>query len=75
MQIKIIDTKKENESSLPRELSNPARRALFGAGITELHHLSNFKLSDIRKLHGMGPKGIRILGEALEKQNLNFKTE
>ncbi|NTW43817.1 MAG: DNA-binding protein [Anaerolineaceae bacterium] len=56
-------------------LSNPARRALFGAGITELHHLCNFKLSEIKILHGMGPKGIRILSEALEKQNLTFKNE
>jgi len=69
------ETINEKEISLLKGLSNPARRALFGAGITELQQLSNFKLSEIRKLHGMGPKGIRILNEALEKQNLTFKSE
>jgi len=63
------------DNSLPTGLSNPARRALSGAGITELHQLRNFKLSEIRELHGMGPKGIRILSEALKKQNLTFKSE
>ncbi|PKN87490.1 MAG: DNA-binding protein [Chloroflexi bacterium HGW-Chloroflexi-8] len=69
------DIKKDKEESWPKGLSNPARRALSGEGITELHQLQNYKLSEIKKLHGLGPKGIRILSEALEKINLTFKSE
>ncbi|MGB9131862.1 MAG: hypothetical protein WCB90_04530 [Methanosarcina sp.] len=65
----------EKEINQLKGLSNPARRPLLGVGITELHHLINFKLSEIKNLHGMGPKGIRILSEALEKHNLTFKSE
>jgi len=75
MNPKKNETINEKEISLLKGLSNPARRALFGAGITELHQLSNLKLSEVKILHGMGPKGIRILSEALEKQNLTFKSE
>jgi hypothetical protein len=75
MNPKKNETINDKEISLPIGLSNPARRALSGAGITELHQLSNFKLSEVKKLHGMGPKGIRILSEALEKINLVFKSE
>lgn len=75
MRSQKIDSKEEKISGLPNGLSNPALRALSGAGITELHQLSNLKISEIKNLHGMGPKGIRILSEALEKINLTFKSE
>jgi len=75
MNPKKTETINEKEISLLKGLSNPARRALIGVGITELQHLINFKLSEIKKLHGMGPKGIKILEEALEKQNLTYKSE
>jgi len=75
MQTKHSDNQPEIKNSLPKGLSNPAQRALFGIGITDLRQLSNFSLTEIKKLHGMGPKGIKILIEALEKQNLTFKAE
>ena len=75
MNPKKNETINEKEISLLKGLSNPARRALFGIGITEIQLLINFKESEIKTLHGMGPKGIRILSEALDKQNLTFKSE
>lgn len=59
-------------SSLPAGLSNPARRALAGIGITRLDQLPAHRAKDILDLHGMGPKGIRILREALAERGLSF---
>ena len=56
-------------------LSNPARRALEHEGITTLHKLSAFTERDILRLHGMGPRSIPVLREALQSQGLTFKPE
>lgn len=60
------------ESDLPK-ISAPAHRALAGAGITRLEQLTSLTEAEIKKLHGMGPKGIRILKEALRARRLSFK--
>jgi hypothetical protein len=61
-----------HESDLPAGLSNPARRALATIGITHLDQLTNHRAKDVLDLHGMGPKGIRILREALAERGLSF---
>jgi len=61
-----------SESNLPARLSAPALRALASVGVTRLEHLTNFSEADIKKLHGMGPHGIKQLREALEHQGLSF---
>ena len=55
------------------KLGAPARRALEGAGITNLELLSQYGEKEILKLHGMGPSSIPKLKEALKKRGLNFK--
>ncbi len=43
----------------------PATRALALAGITTLDDLRDRDLDDLLRLHGVGPKAVRILREAL----------
>jgi hypothetical protein len=57
---------------LPRGLPEPARRALAGAGVTELQQLERFSEADLRRLHGMGEKGMRLLKEALIARGLRL---
>jgi hypothetical protein len=61
-----------SESDLPKT-SAPALRALNGAGITRLEHLTSFTEAEITKLHGMGPKALGILKEAMQARGLSFK--
>jgi hypothetical protein len=56
---------------LPK-LGAPARRALIG-GYTRLEDLTNTKESEILRLHGMGPKAMRILRDALTERGLSFR--
>jgi hypothetical protein len=65
----------EPGSDLPPGLSQPALRALAGAGYTRLEQLTKVREADLLKLHGMGPKGVRILREALSARGLSFAGE
>jgi hypothetical protein len=51
----------------------PATRALLAAGYTELSQLASVSESELAKLHGMGPKALRILREALAERGLSFR--
>jgi DNA-directed RNA polymerase alpha subunit len=62
------------ETDLPK-LSAPAHRALATIGVSRLEQLTKFTESEIKKLHGMGPKGVRELREALEQAGLSFATK
>ncbi len=56
------------ESDLPTGLSRPAQRALAGAGYTQLAQLTPASEKEILALHGMGPKAMRLLREALAEK-------
>lgn len=60
------------ESNLPANLSQPAQRALAGAGITRLEDVARWTETDLLALHGVGPKTIRQLRPALEAKGLSF---
>jgi SAM-dependent methyltransferase len=60
------------DAGLPANIGAPATRALISAGYTELRQLSGVPVSDLRKLHGVGPKALRLLQEALERQGLSL---
>lgn len=57
------------------KISNPALRALNAAGYTRLEQLTLVSEAELLRLHGMGPKAIRILREALSAQGLSFADE
>lgn len=50
----------------------PAERALAGAGYTSLDQLTSVTEAELAKLHGMGPKALRILREALAERGKGF---
>ena len=58
-------------SNLPK-ISAPATRALHAAGYTELAQLNGVSESQLAKLHGVGPKALRILRAALEAEGMAF---
>lgn len=60
------------ENDLPTKLSNPAKRALAGAGIQNLAQLSHFSEAEIKRLHGIGPNALKQLHEALAAKGLSF---
>ncbi len=60
------------ETGFPQGIGAPATRALTRAGYTELRQLSGVPASDLKRLHGMGPKALRVLQEALEQQGLSL---
>ncbi|NQX43896.1 DNA-binding protein [Paenibacillus tritici] len=59
-------------SSLPETLSKPAHRALAAAGMIRLEQLTSMTEAELLSLHGMGPKGIRIIRQALADKGLDL---
>jgi hypothetical protein len=68
-------TSNPQESDFPEKLSNPARRALYAAGYTQLEQLAKVSEADLLKLHGMGPKGIEQLRPAMSAKGFSFAHE
>jgi hypothetical protein len=61
-------------SDFPK-IGKPALRALHAAGYDHLEQLVGITELELSKLHGMGPKALGILHEALAAKNLKFKFE
>jgi hypothetical protein len=57
---------------LPR-IGAPATRALTSVGITRLSQLTDHRAEELLKLHGMGPRAIKILRQALADRGLSFR--
>jgi len=62
---------KQEIIDLPK-IGAPATRALLAAGYTRLEQLTKVSEAELSRLHGMGPKALRILGEALREKKLSF---
>ncbi|MCW3465799.1 hypothetical protein [Chitinophaga nivalis] len=62
------------ETGFPKGLSQPALRALNGAGYTQLQQLTGVTETAIQQLHGMGEKGMVVLRQALADKGWAFKT-
>ncbi|HCZ2722657.1 TPA: DNA-binding protein [Staphylococcus aureus] len=60
--------------NLPK-IGKPATRALNAQGIHTLETASQHTKSFLSGLHGVGPKAISILEQALSEHNLHFKQE
>jgi hypothetical protein len=56
----------------PRGIGRPATGALLAAGYTDLTQLGGVPAAELLRLHGMGPKAVSILREALEAQGLSL---
>ena len=59
-------------TGLPGNIGAPATRALIAAGYTELSQLADVPAAELKKLHGVGPKALRLLQAALEQQGMSL---
>lgn len=59
-------------SNFPK-IGRPATQALEAAGYTNLEQLTKVTEAELAQLHGMGPKALGILREALKAEGLSFK--
>ena len=57
----------------PAETASHLAMALATAGIRSMRGLTRWTERDLAALHGMGPRGIRILREALAEEGLGFR--
>jgi hypothetical protein len=64
--------RQDQERDLPHGLSKPAMRALAGAGYVRLEQLAKVSDAEVLQLHGMGPKAMEILRQALAERGLSF---
>lgn len=63
---------KNPKSDLPN-IGAPATRALSQEGYTTLKQLTKISEAELAQLHGVGPRAIRILHEALKAKGWSFK--
>ena len=59
-------------SDLPR-IGAPATRALAAIGITRLDQVADRSEAELLALHGVGPRAIRILREALDQHGRSLR--
>lgn len=60
------------DAGLPRNIGAPATRALTAAGYSRLSQLANVPAAELEKLHGVGPKALRLLQEALQQHGMSL---
>lgn len=63
---------KQQAGDLPTGLSQPALRAFDAAGLKRLAQFAKVSEADLLKMHGVGPKAIRVLKAALAERGLSF---
>jgi hypothetical protein len=61
-------------TALPSGLAAPARRALESAGLESLEDVARFPRDELAALHGMGPKALRLLDDALAAVGLDDRS-
>lgn len=58
--------------ALPKSIGKPATQALLVAGVRSLTDVAGRTEAELLALHGVGPKAVRLLGEALAERGLAF---
>ncbi|HAM01159.1 MAG TPA: DNA-binding protein [Acidimicrobiaceae bacterium] len=61
-----------DETNLPRGIGAPATRALTAAGYSTLEQLNGVSATELKRLHGFGPRALRILEEALREHGYSL---
>jgi ERCC4-type nuclease len=61
----------QSSGELPN-IGKVARRELANAGYTRLEEFTTASEKELLKIHGVGPKAIRILRETMETKGLSF---
>lgn len=60
---------------LPNEIGKTAARVLHLNDITTLAKVATRTKKELLAFHGIGPKSVRILGEALAEKGLDFRAD
>ena len=68
----ILRDMTEADPGLPRNIGAPATRALTAAGYTRLGQLAGVPAAELGKLHGVGPRALQLLQEALEQHGMSL---
>ncbi len=55
-------------SDLPPAIGRPATQALLGAGLSTLDLVATRSADELLAMHGVGPKAVRVLAEALAER-------
>ncbi|RJL34661.1 helix-hairpin-helix domain-containing protein [Bailinhaonella thermotolerans] len=63
------------EGAWPDGMGAPARGALIAAGYTRFEELAGADPRELLRIHGVGPKALRRLREALAEKGLRFAGE
>lgn len=58
---------------LPDEIGKTAARELSVHGVTSLRQVADHSKKELLAIHGVGPKAIAILGEAMAAKGLDYK--
>ncbi|MBW6435866.1 DNA-binding protein [Actinoplanes hulinensis] len=56
-------------------IGRPANSALLAAGVTTLAQVATHRPAELLAMHGVGPKAIRLLSEALADHGLTWAGE
>ncbi|WP_114558781.1 helix-hairpin-helix domain-containing protein [Desertihabitans aurantiacus] len=64
----------EQVGDLPR-VGRPATSALLEEGVTSLEQVARWSRRDLLALHGVGPRAVRLLEEALSERGLALAEE
>jgi len=59
-------------NDLPLGLAKPALRALSNKGLMSLEQISKLSETELKELHGIGPKAVEQLRHALTLRGLSF---
>ena len=60
-------------AEFPKGVGNPALRALAARQLTTMEHLTAVTEKELLGMHGIGPKAVRILRDALYLRGLVFR--
>lgn len=67
----MAPTTDQHASDLPK-IGQPATRALAQIGCVRLDQVATMSERDLLALHGVGPKAVRILRDALAERGMAF---
>lgn len=62
------------KDNFPGGIARPALRALLAAKLTRLDQLTTVTENELAALHGMGPKAVTILRDALQARGCGFRS-
>ncbi|GAB3992223.1 hypothetical protein GCM10029992_00640 [Glycomyces albus] len=68
-----VEAAEAGGGDLPPEIGRPATRALSGAGWDTLDLIAAKSEAELLALHGVGPKAVRILRQALEERGQSLR--